>query len=142
MEDEIITKHRTEYRDQYQKAVNKYVRDFTNDFCKEDGSIDWENLVRFNSGEKGVESKRANRKNKRIKPRDAIMPTFDVHLTRTYRVRISAQDEASARELAEFFVGGVKDDSNERDRSEHQFEISDLKMVVNDAFESEAVTDE
>ena len=34
----------------YQKAANKLVREFTIEFCNEDGSIDWEKLVRFNSG--------------------------------------------------------------------------------------------
>ena len=34
----------------YQKAANKLVREFTVEFCNEDGSIDWEKLVRFNSG--------------------------------------------------------------------------------------------
>ena len=34
----------------YQKAANKLVREFTNEFRLEDGSIDWEKLVKFNSG--------------------------------------------------------------------------------------------
>ena len=34
----------------YQKAANKLVREFTIEFCCDDGSIDWEKLVRFNSG--------------------------------------------------------------------------------------------
>jgi len=36
----------------YQKAANKLVREFTTEFCREDGSIDWEKLVEFNSGRK------------------------------------------------------------------------------------------
>ncbi|MCX7839579.1 MAG: PmeII family type II restriction endonuclease [Anaerolineae bacterium] len=50
MEDHVIAQHRETYKKDYQHAVNRYVREFTNDFCKEDGSIDWEKLVRFNSG--------------------------------------------------------------------------------------------
>lgn len=34
----------------YQKAANRLVKDFTNEFCMEDGTIDWEMLVQFNSG--------------------------------------------------------------------------------------------
>ena len=34
----------------YQRAANRLVREFTLSFCFEDGSIDWEKLVRFNSG--------------------------------------------------------------------------------------------
>ncbi len=52
METDVIRKHREEYRAEYQKAVNRYVREFTTDFCRADGSIDWEKLVRFNSGTK------------------------------------------------------------------------------------------
>lgn len=50
MEENIIRKHRQEYQAAYQKAVNRYVREFTSDFCEEDGTIDWEKLLRFNSG--------------------------------------------------------------------------------------------
>lgn len=50
MEDEVIAKHREIYKTDYQHAVNRYVREFTNDFCRDNGAIDWEKLVRFNSG--------------------------------------------------------------------------------------------
>ena len=40
-----------QYQDSYNKAANRLVREFSNDFCKEDGSIDWEKLVEFNSGD-------------------------------------------------------------------------------------------
>ncbi len=39
------------YKESYNKAFNRLVREFSNDFCKEDGSIDWEKLVEFNSGD-------------------------------------------------------------------------------------------
>lgn len=39
-----------EYKRSYDNAKNRMVRDFTVDFCKEDGSIDWDKLVEFNSG--------------------------------------------------------------------------------------------
>lgn len=40
-----------EYKESYNKASNRLVREFSNSFCKEDGSIDWEKLVEFNSGD-------------------------------------------------------------------------------------------
>ena len=40
-----------QYQESYNKAANRLVREFSNDFCKEDGSIDWEKLVEFNSGD-------------------------------------------------------------------------------------------
>ena len=39
------------YKESYNKAANRLVREFSNQFCREDGSIDWEKLVEFNSGD-------------------------------------------------------------------------------------------
>lgn len=50
MKEEVIIKHRAKYRKAWQQAVNRYVREFTNDFCDTTGAIDWEKLLKFNSG--------------------------------------------------------------------------------------------
>jgi len=42
--------HLPTYREAWDAAVNRFTRDFTQDFCAEDGSIDWEKLVQYNSG--------------------------------------------------------------------------------------------
>jgi hypothetical protein len=34
----------------YSKTINKFTAEFSKEFCKEDGSINWEKLVQFNSG--------------------------------------------------------------------------------------------
>lgn len=39
------------YKESYNKAFNRLVREFSNQFCKDDGAIDWEKLVEFNSGD-------------------------------------------------------------------------------------------
>lgn len=39
-----------EFDDAYQRAANRLVKEFTQNFCVDDGSIDWEKLVTFNSG--------------------------------------------------------------------------------------------
>jgi len=39
------------YKESYNKAANRLVREFSNSFCKDDGAIDWEKLVEFNSGD-------------------------------------------------------------------------------------------
>lgn len=39
-----------EYKASYNKAANRLVREFSINFCNEDGSINWEKLVEFNSG--------------------------------------------------------------------------------------------
>ena len=38
------------YRESYNKASNRLVKQFTEQFCNDDGGIDWDKLVRFNSG--------------------------------------------------------------------------------------------
>ena len=38
-------------KEEYNKKYNCLVREFANKFCKEDGSIVWEKLVEFNSGD-------------------------------------------------------------------------------------------
>jgi len=50
IEDEVVRKHREEYKAKWEQAVNRYVREFTIDFCDENGVIDWERLLEFNSG--------------------------------------------------------------------------------------------
>lgn len=40
-----------EFEEAYAKAENRMVREFTVKYCKEDGSIDWDTLIRFNSGD-------------------------------------------------------------------------------------------
>ena len=48
---ELPEKYVAAYKESYNKASNRLVREFSNQFCKEDGSIDWERLVEFNSGD-------------------------------------------------------------------------------------------
>ena len=44
-------KYVADYKESYNRAANRLVREFANSFCREDGSIDWEKLVEFNSGD-------------------------------------------------------------------------------------------
>jgi hypothetical protein len=39
------------YLQSYNNMINKFTREFTITFCKEDGAIDWEKIVKFNSSE-------------------------------------------------------------------------------------------
>ncbi len=48
--DEIPEKYIANFDEAYQKASNRLVKEFTNEFCNDDGSIDWEKIVKFNSG--------------------------------------------------------------------------------------------
>ena len=38
------------FADEYENIVNLFTLQFSADFCRENGGIDWEKLVRFNSG--------------------------------------------------------------------------------------------
>ncbi|MGN0707797.1 MAG: PmeII family type II restriction endonuclease [Faecalibacterium sp.] len=38
------------FEDAYNKAQNRMIRDFTIKYCKADGAIDWDALIKFNSG--------------------------------------------------------------------------------------------
>ncbi|MFW6680359.1 PmeII family type II restriction endonuclease [Lacrimispora sp. AGF001] len=49
---DLPEKYVANFDESYQKAANRLVKEFTNEFCNEDGSIDWEKLVEFNSGSK------------------------------------------------------------------------------------------
>lgn len=48
-------KYLEKYRESYNKAGNRLVKQFTADFCGDDGSIDWDKLVQFNSGYDSVD---------------------------------------------------------------------------------------
>jgi hypothetical protein len=38
-----------DFMNSYAKKLNKFTLDFSKDFCDEEGAIDWEKLVQFNS---------------------------------------------------------------------------------------------
>lgn len=40
-----------QFEEAYARAENRMVREFTVKYCKEDGSINWETLIKFNSGD-------------------------------------------------------------------------------------------
>lgn len=39
-----------EFSESYAKMINKFTNEFFTDFCRKSGEIDWDKLVRFNSG--------------------------------------------------------------------------------------------
>lgn len=47
---ELPEKYVASYKESYNKAFNRLVKEFSNEFCDDDGSINWEKLVRINSG--------------------------------------------------------------------------------------------
>ena len=47
----MLEQYLVSYKESYNKAASRLVREFANSFCKDDGAIDWEKLVEFNSGD-------------------------------------------------------------------------------------------
>ncbi|MDR2861586.1 MAG: cytosolic protein [Syntrophobacterales bacterium] len=39
-----------EFQKSYSQMINKFTKQFSNDYCNDDGEINWEKLVQFNSG--------------------------------------------------------------------------------------------
>jgi hypothetical protein len=50
MMDKLPETYIEEFDVAYQKASNRMLKEFANEFCLEDGTINWEKLVAFNSG--------------------------------------------------------------------------------------------
>ena len=63
------------------------------------------------------------------------MPIFEVGIARYFAVTIEAQNLEEALRLSEFFLGNCNDSSSEADRQEYNFQIHNIKMVQNEAFE-------
>jgi hypothetical protein len=51
MKDKPI-QHSEEFKKAFDATINKFTGEFINEYCMDDGSIDWEKLVRYNSGYK------------------------------------------------------------------------------------------
>ena len=41
-----------EFQKSYAQMINKFTKEFSNTYCKDNGEIDWDKLVQFNSGQK------------------------------------------------------------------------------------------
>ena len=50
MMDKLPESYVEDFEEAYQKAANRLLNEFTNEFCFPDGGINWEKLVRYNSG--------------------------------------------------------------------------------------------
>lgn len=74
-----------------------------------------------------------------IKKRGGTLKTFEVILTKSYIVRIKAENEKKAREFAELFTGDIQDISSIDDKEKFMFEIEDIDCKLNDVFESKEI---
>ncbi|GBD91176.1 hypothetical protein BMS3Abin04_01902 [bacterium BMS3Abin04] len=63
------------------------------------------------------------------------MKTFEVVLTKSYIIKIKAENENSAKEFSQFYTSDILDLSNEKDREKYKFSIEDIDCKINDIFE-------
>ncbi|OGB62286.1 MAG: hypothetical protein A2Y94_00035 [Caldithrix sp. RBG_13_44_9] len=63
------------------------------------------------------------------------MKTFKVVLTRTYIISIKAESKERAKSFSEFYLGNCPDLSTQKDRSDKNFAIDDIELVINNAME-------
>ena len=61
------------------------------------------------------------------------MKTFEVGLTKTYKVIISTDNEYNARALSEFFTGDITNLSAKIDEENNNFEIKEIECLMNEA---------
>jgi hypothetical protein len=71
------------------------------------------------------------------------MKTFNVTLTKSYLVRIQAENEEMAKDFSEFYSSDIKDISNDKEREDNRFKILDIRSTLNQAFDvKETIYDE
>lgn len=49
---DLPTRHKDRFNEEWAKAKNRFAKEFLAGFCDDDGSINWNRLLEFNSGSK------------------------------------------------------------------------------------------
>ena len=63
------------------------------------------------------------------------MKIFEVVLTKSYIVKIQAEDIIKAKEYSEFFTGDIQDISTSEDEKCYKFKIENIYCKNNETFE-------
>lgn len=61
------------------------------------------------------------------------MKTFELILTKSYIVKITADDERKAKEYAEFFTNDIQNISTLEEENQYKFKIENIECKVNEA---------
>lgn len=67
------------------------------------------------------------------------MKIFEIVLTKSYVVRVTAENQTDASQFVELFTSDVQDISTENDRKNHNFTIQNIDCKVNEAIECEEI---
>lgn len=65
------------------------------------------------------------------------METYEVILTKSYIVKVNADNVSNAKHFAEFFTGDIIDISSKEDKEKHNFSIEEIECTANEAFDAE-----
>jgi len=69
------------------------------------------------------------------------MKTYNVVLTKSYIVKIKAENKNSAKEFAEIYTGDISDISTTKEQFEKRFEIENIDCKLNEVFEVSEVNE-
>lgn len=67
------------------------------------------------------------------------MKTYQVVLTKSYLVSVSAKTKEQARRVCEFYTSNSHDISTSENRKKDKFQIIDIECTVNDTFDCEEI---
>lgn len=67
------------------------------------------------------------------------MMTFEVSLTKSYIVRIKAENESQAKEFSQIYTNDISDISSSKEKVDNNFEIENIECTVNEVFETREV---
>lgn len=65
--------------------------------------------------------------------------TFEVSLSKIYKIQIKAHSKDEAKRFSEFYTGDVLDISTVDEQIKNMFQIEEIECVENEAFECEEV---
>lgn len=69
------------------------------------------------------------------------MKTFEVILTKSYKVIIKAERAEFAGEFSQIYTSDIKDLSSNQDRETHKFSIEDIGCKINEVFEIQEINE-
>jgi len=63
------------------------------------------------------------------------MKTYEVVLTKSYLVTVSAKTKKQARRVCEFYTNDIQNISTSENREKEKFQIENIECTVNDTFD-------
>ena len=69
------------------------------------------------------------------------MKTFDIILTKSYKVRIKAKNKFYAKEYLQYFTSNIQDLSTNIEKQKFNFEIENIDCKMNEIFEIEEINE-